>query len=297
MVFGLLVICAPAWADSTGSPQAASNPPNAPGRGWGSVEKTLGRPGVAQGEGLQIPFPRTDLNVVVQGYPLDSANVLVSWFAFRPGPAGTSKKDSLEGRVYLLDMEVAKALAQAAKGGLEVTALYSPFLDESPSIKCLLLKGQGSRSNLAWAAKGVLSATGTPMDPPAPDPKPTDLPVKADNFPHPNAWGDVQDLLGPGEEKGSTLLYRLEAKDKTASLSFQNHGKDTTALGELAVPEGESKALVEELLQRHVAVTADFSENTGESNQSLVDFWAVGDKKKLAEDLKEILSQEELLNP
>jgi len=279
----LLLVFSNGWA-------GADNP-------WASVEKALGRPGVEQGDGFQISLPRTDLNVVVQGYPLDSANALVSRFIFKGGPAGASKKDGLEGRVYLLDTEVPKAMAQAAKGGLEVAALYSPFLDESPSIKCLLLRGQGSRSNLAWAAKEVLAATGTPMDPPAQDPQPTALPATTTPPAHPNIWGDVQDLLGPGEEKGLTLLYVWEAKGKTASLSFQNHGKDTTALGELKLPEGESKALVEDFLQRHVTVTSVFNENSSEPNRSLVDFWAVGDKKQLAEDLKEILSQEGLLSP
>ncbi len=264
---------------------------------WTSVEKALGRPGVVQGEALQIAFPRTDLNVVVQGYPLDSANVLVSRFTFRPGPAGTSKKDSLEGRVYLLDVEVAKALAEAAKEGLEVTALYDPFLGESPSMKCLVLKGQGSRSNLAREAGGVLAATGTPMDPPTSDPKPADASSQADPLPHPNTWGDVQNLLGPGEEKGSTLLYIWEVKNKTASLSIQSHGKDTTVCGELALPEGSSKSLVDELLQRHFAIATVFTENSGDASRNIVDFWAVGDKKKLAGDLKGILAQEELLDP
>lgn len=279
MVLCLFLVGTRAWADAT----------------WDSVEKALGRSGEVQGEGFQILFPRTDLNVVVQGYPLDSANLLVSRFTFNPGPAETSKKDRLVGQVYLLDSEVAPALAQAAKGGLEVTALYSPFLDESPGLKCLRLRGDGPRSSLAWAAKMVLSATGTPMILSAETPSASPTP-KVTPSTNSSAWGNVQDLLGPGEEKGLTLLYKWEEEGQEASLIFQIHGNQTTVAGEWTISEEKSKALVEEFLKRHITVTALFNANPGDGSRTFVDFWAVGDKKNLAEDLKEILGQEELLS-
>lgn len=286
----VLLLSAPAWA--------ASAPSTSSGEGWTSVEKTLGRPGVEQGEGFQVLFPRMDLNVVIEGFPLDSANVLVSRFTFKPGPEGSSKKDNVEGQVYLLDSEVPQAMAQAAKGGLEVTALYSPFLDESPCLKCLRLRGVGARSTLAWTAKMVLLATGTPMALPSKKEDPAVSPTAlVTPSPDQNTWGDVRDLLGQGEEEGQTLFYKWGGKDREAFLSFQSHGKDSTALGELAVPEEESKALVEEFLQHHITVTALFTEDSEDTRRSFLDFWAVGEKKKLAEDLKEILGREEILSP
>jgi hypothetical protein len=257
------------------------------------VEKTLGRPGAVQGEEFQVLFPRTDLNVVVQGYPLDSANALASRFTFQALPEDSQKKAQMEGRIYLLASEVPQAMAQAAKGGLEVTALYSPFLDDSPDLKCLRLKGQGTLSGLAWAAKRVLSDTGTPMDPPKTVPPTASPTALATPLPDPHVWSEVQDLLGPGEEKGQTLLYKWDGKDRNIELVFQNHGKETTAFGECGVREGDSKALVEEFLQRHVAVTAVFNYDFDGNRLSLVDFWAVGNGKKLAEDLKEMLAPEE----
>jgi hypothetical protein len=260
--------------------------------GWATVEKTMGRPGMEQREGFQILFPRTDLNVVVQGFPLDSANVLVSQFLFQPGPEGKPKKAQMEGRVYLLDSEVPQAMAQALRGGLEITALYSPFLEESPALKCLRLRGEGSRSSLAWAAQMVLSPTGTPMDAPAKNPAPAGSPTAlVTPSTNKDAWEDIQGVLGQGEEKGLTLLYKWDGQGKDASLAFQNHGKDITAFGEFSIPEEKSKALVEEFLQRHITVTSRFTEDSAESPRSFVDFWAVGDGKKLAEDLKEILAQ------
>ncbi|HJT24353.1 MAG TPA: DUF1259 domain-containing protein, partial [bacterium] len=224
MVLCLVLAGTRAWADS----------------GWTSVEKALGRPGVEQGEEYRVLFPRTDLNVVVQGYPLDSANVLASRFTFKPGPMDNTKKDQVEGQLFLLDSEVSAAMAQAAKGGLEMTALYSPFLDESPCLKCLRLRGEGSRSSLAFAAKMVLSATGTPMVLPPENVEPQASPTATVTISRPNPWGEVQDLLGQGEEKGFTLLYKLESIGHEASLAFQTHGNQATVSGEFILPEGES---------------------------------------------------------
>jgi hypothetical protein len=299
----LLLLSTGAWADSV--PATTSTPSTSAGQkgsghkgsDWTSVEKALGRPGIAQEEGIQFLFPRTDLNVVVEGYPLDSANVLVSRFDFQPGPEGKTKKAHMEGQVYLLDSEVPEAMAQAVKGGLEVTALYSPFLDASPGLKCLRVKGEGSKSSLAWAAQMVLAATNTPLDAPPAKVTPTVSPTPPAASPrNHDSWGEVQDLLGQGEEKELTLLYKWEEKDRSAALAFQNHGKDTTTFGEISVPPGECRALVEDLLQRRITVTARFTEDSSAPSRGFVDFWAVGERKRLAEDLKEILSQEQFIN-
>ncbi len=299
LLFLFLLLCGTRlWADSTPSANSERTGSSPRDSGWSSVEKILGRPGKDQGQGLQVLFPRTDLNVVVQGFPLDSANVLVSRLLFQSAPPGKPQKARMEGRVYLLDSEVPQTMAQAARGGLEITALYGPFLEESPALKCLRLRGVGSRSSLAWAAQMVLSTTGTPMDPPAKNVTPVGSPTaSATASANQDTWEDVQDVLGQGEQKGLTLMYKWEGKDRDASLAFQNHGKDTTVFGEFSVPEEESKALVEVFLQRHIVVTSRFTEDSTEPPRSFVDFWAVGDGKKLAEDLKEILPQEEVVNP
>ncbi len=262
---------------------------------WAAVEKILGRPGVEAGQGFQVLFPRTDLNVLVEGFPLDSANALVSRVTFQPAPEGAApggrKKTQVTGQIYLLDSEVPQAMAQAARNGLEMTALYSPFLDSSPALKCLRLRGEGTPSNLAWAAKMVLSATGTPLLAPHPSSTPTALPTPS---PRPSAWQDIQDLLGGGEEKGPTLQYDWSGKSREATLIFQTDVTGTAVLGEFAVPPEDSENLMEELLQRHITLTALFTEKTGTGERDIVGFWAVGRGKKLAEGLKEVLDQEGL---
>lgn len=295
-------------APVTGPLDSSNTPPASPSKApvarvdwdWAQAGKILGRPGQAQGEGTLLLFPRTDLNVMVQGFPLDSATILVSRFSFQPvvqGPAPTAPKEArMMGRIYLLDPEVPQALSEAARSSLKITALYSPFLEESPALKCLRLEGDGTLSNLAWAAKMVLSATGTPLTALSTRTGPTPTAFSASSQ-EPNGWEEVQDLLGPGEEKGPTLLYEWEGNGRELSLAFQNYGKDTVALGEWTLPQEETQALVEGLLQRHITVTSVSTDYSGGDTLGFVDFWVVGDGKKLAGDFEGILAEEKLLNP
>ena len=126
---------------------------------WEGVEKTLGRPGIATGEGIRFEFPRTDLNVLVHGIPLEPRSLLVTWATFTP----QGSKADLQAWVLVLGSEVPKVTAQAVKHGLHLTTLDPPFLGASPEVFRLSLSGRGPRPKLAWALKMVLGSTGTPM--------------------------------------------------------------------------------------------------------------------------------------
>ena len=52
---------------------------------WIALENVFGRPGIEQ-EGLfKVAFSRTDLNVLVEGIPLEPEMALTTWFAFVQG--------------------------------------------------------------------------------------------------------------------------------------------------------------------------------------------------------------------
>src|SRR5579885_1177606 len=91
-----------ALAQSPTPPLAGATPGE-----WKGVEKILGCPGTLQGGVLRMAFPRTDLNVVVQGIPLEPELGLTSWFAFQALPeAPDARRTWMTGELVLLDQEV-----------------------------------------------------------------------------------------------------------------------------------------------------------------------------------------------
>lgn len=257
---------------------------------WQPVQKVLGPSGMEEGDRFQAAFPRTDLNVLVRGFPLDSAGILVSRFTFKRADPDAPKGTPIQmtAKLFLMDSEVPRAMAKALENGLEITGIYDPFLEESPSMKCLRLQGTGSRANLAWAAKMVLSATGTPFSSNTGNPG---------NNPNPNSsWGEVEDLFGQGDILGPILRYqgmgpRFQSPNGESCLFFQKDGKSMITLGEVLIPEGKKARLVGALTQRHIGVTALFTESWGEVRRDWLDFWAVGEGTQPAENLKEAFEE------
>lgn len=291
--------------------------------GWQSVEKILGRPGVEHGDMLKVSFPRTDLNVTVNGIPIEPGLALTSWFAFKPTPKGTM----VMGDMVLLDQEVPKVLAQLVKGGVEVTAIHNHLLNESPAIKYLHISGHGSRVNLAQNLKVLLSFTGTPPNPPAqptPGATPPALPDPSVNSGQ--SWSKVQAVLGPGKINGRVLQYgfpRAEAITEkgmeippfmgmATSLNFQKVGgmalgekgplglltgskasKDVVAAtGDFVLAAEEVNPVVETLTHNHITVTAIHSHMLEESPRLFfLHFWALGAPSEVAAGLKEALGK------
>ncbi len=291
----------------SGTSQGSSN--------WQSVEKILGRPGVEQGDMFKITFPRTDLNVTVNGIPIEPGLALTSWFAFKPMPKGTM----VMGDMALLDQEVPKVLVQLVKSGFEVSAIHNHLLNESPSMKHIHISGHGSRVNLAQSLKVLLSFTGTPQSPLAP-------PAASATPPTPPDWSKVQAILGPGKVNGRVLQYgfpRGEAITEmgmeippfmgmATSINFQKVGglvieekgllslpvgsktsKDVVAAtGDFVLVSDEVKPVVDTLTQNHITVNAIHNHMLNESPRLFfLHFWALGAPAEVAKGLKEALEK------
>ena len=305
----------------SGTSQGSSN--------WQSMEKTMGRPGVEQGDMLKITFPRTDLNVTVNGIPLEPGLALTTWFAFKPMPKGTI----VMGDMVLLDEEVPKVLSELVKGGFEVSAIHNHLLNESPSMKHIHISGHGSRVNLAQSLKVLLSFTGTPFRPAgfegqAP-PSPFAPPSANATPPGLLDWSKVQAILGPGKVNGRVLQYgfpRAEAITEKGmeippfmgtetSINLQKVGglvigekgplglpvgsktsKDVVAAtGDFVLISDEVKPVVDTLTQNHITVTAIHNHMLNESPRLFfLHFWALGAPTEVAKGLKEALGKVDL---
>ena len=127
---------------------------------WGRVESTLGRTASVQPDGVhRFGFPRTDLNVTVDGVPLRAAFALGSWLAFKQ----TGERTVVMGDLVLLENEVTPVRERLLKGGIEVTALHNHMLRARPMPMYMHVLGSGDAVALAETLHTALMASRTPL--------------------------------------------------------------------------------------------------------------------------------------
>jgi hypothetical protein len=103
---------------------------------------------------VRIAWPRTDVQVMVDGMPLKPFAGLGSWAAFTPAPHGAM----VMGDTVVFEDEVTPAMDAAFAGGLEVTGLHNHFFHDEPKVYFMHIGGMGEPEQLAAAVKGVWDA-------------------------------------------------------------------------------------------------------------------------------------------
>src|SRR5947199_8232591 len=109
----LLAICA-AVAGAT----AANAPASAQEIDWQKVDAAIGRGAAVTGDVHRYGFPRTDLQVTVDGVAIRPTLALGGWAAFKPAQGGAM----IMGDLVLLDTEIAPVMTQLIENGIEITA-------------------------------------------------------------------------------------------------------------------------------------------------------------------------------
>src|SRR3954470_16020223 len=101
----------------------------ATGIDWDQVDQTLGRKGATpSGEIHRYGFPRSDLNVTVDGVAIKPAFALGGWVAFQPIPSGGAM---MMGALVLADTEISPVMKKLLDEGLEVSAIHNHLLRTS----------------------------------------------------------------------------------------------------------------------------------------------------------------------
>src|SRR5262245_49093274 len=103
---------------------------------------------------VRIGWPRTDVEVTVDGMPLKPFAGLGSWAAFTPGHHGAM----VMGDTVVFQDEVTPAMDAAFAAGLEVTGLHNHFFHDEPKVYFMHLGGMGDPARLAAGVKGVWDA-------------------------------------------------------------------------------------------------------------------------------------------
>src|SRR5215467_5494442 len=129
--FKLLAICA-AMAGAT----AANAPANAQEIDWQKVDSAIGRGAAVTGDVHRYGFPRSDLQVSVDGVTVRPALALGGWAAFQPA-------------------------------GGEAMVMGDLVLLGTPATLYMHIEGHGDPVKLAAALRSALGLSRTPLGPPA----------------------------------------------------------------------------------------------------------------------------------
>src|SRR6187397_844118 len=87
---------------------------------WDKVDAALGRKGAVSGDVHRYGFPRSDLNVTLEGVTIKAALALGGWLAFKPAHGGAM----VMGDLVLLEAEINPVMATMIASGLEITAVH-----------------------------------------------------------------------------------------------------------------------------------------------------------------------------
>src|SRR5213596_2507443 len=103
----------------------------------------------------KVTFPRDDVKVVVNGWPMPPFMGLGTWAAFK----GESDKAIVMGDTVLFEDEVNPVMSVALDNGLSVTALHNHFSFDHPKVYFMHIEGEGTADKLAAAIRNVYDRT------------------------------------------------------------------------------------------------------------------------------------------
>src|SRR5262244_1899366 len=115
----LLAICA-AVAGATAT--------NAQDIDWQKVDAAIGRGAAVTGDVHRYGFPRTDLQVTVDGIAIRPTLALGGWAALKPAHGGAM----VMGDLVLLDTEIAPVMSKLIQNGIDITAVHNHVLRGNP---------------------------------------------------------------------------------------------------------------------------------------------------------------------
>src|SRR6266478_4072654 len=141
-----------------------ANAANAQGIDWQKVDAAAGRSAAVTGDAHRYGFPRTDLQVTVDGVTIRPAFALGGWAAFKP----MGNTAMVMGDLVLLGGEINPVISKLREGGIEVTAIHNHLLRAEPMTFYMHIGGHGDPVKMATAIHTALGASKTPLTPPTP---------------------------------------------------------------------------------------------------------------------------------
>jgi Domain of Unknown Function (DUF1259) len=269
---------------------------NAQGIDWQKVDAALGRSAAVTGDVHRYGFPRTDLQVTVDGVTIRPSFALGGWAAFKP----MGNMAMVMGDLVLLGSEINPVISKLQEGGLEVTAIHNHLLRAEPMTFYMHIGGHGDLEKMATALKAALSVSKTPMTAPAAGTPPAiDLNT-----------AQLDEILGAkGNNNGGVYAFGIPRRDAitesnmqvapagpmgvATAINFQPTGGGKAAItGDYVLIASEVNPVINELRKNGIEVTAIHSHMLDEQPRLIfMHFWANDDAIKLARGLRAALDK------
>ncbi len=263
---------------------------------WKKVDATLGRTATVSGEVHRWGFPRSDLQVTVDGVTLKPALALGGWAAFMP----MRGEAVVMGDLVLLETEINPVMAKLLEGGIEITAVHNHLLRANPETFYMHIGGHGDPVKMAEAIRSALTLSKTPFNPPAAAPTASPA-MELDT-------AQLDQIIGvKGQANGGVYQFNVPRRDSITetgmtvpiamgsanAINFQPTGAGKAAVtGDFVITADEVNPMIRTLRANGIEVTAIHSHMlTEQPRVFFVHFWANDDALKLAKGLRAALDK------
>jgi Domain of Unknown Function (DUF1259) len=265
---------------------------------WKKVDETIGKSAaVVSGDVHRYAFPRTDLNVTLDGVTIRPALALGGWTAFKPMHGGAM----IMGDLVLLETEISPVMLKLIANGAEITAVHNHLLRGSPATFYMHVGGHGDPVKLATAIRTALAESKTPLTPPSPPA--TQPTIDLDT-------AQLDQIIGvKGQANGGVYQFAVPRRDPVSessiqlspvgplgvatAIGFQPTGGGKAAItGDFVLAGEEVNPVIQALRSNGIEVTALHSHMLDEQPRLFfMHFWANDDAMKLARGLRAALDK------
>ena len=264
---------------------------------WKKVDEAIGRSAAVAGDVHRYGFPRTDLQVTVDGVNIRPTFALGGWAAFKPMHDGAM----VMGDLVLLETEINPVMAKLIANGLEVTAVHNHVLRGSPATFYMHIGGHGDPVKLATAIRTALAESKTPLTPPAAPASPPAVDLDT---------AQLDAIIGAkGQNNGGVYAFGVPRRDPISengmqitpvgpmgvatAINFQPTGGGKAAItGDFVLSGDEVQPVIKALRDNGIEVTAIHSHMLTEQPRLIfMHFWANDDAVKLAKGLRAALDK------
>jgi len=265
---------------------------------WQTVDQIFSRePAATSGDVRRYSFPRTDLNVTLDGVTIKPALALGGWVAFKQ----VQNQVMVMGDLVLLESEINPVMEKMMANGITITAVHNHLLRANPATFYMHIGGHGDAINMATAIRLALMESNTPLGRrPAAGSSPL---IDIDT-------SQLDQIMGVrGQVNGGVYQFAVPRRDPVTmagmpiapagpmglatGIGFQPTGAGKAAItGDFVLTADEVNPVIAALHASDIEVTALHSHMLDEQPRLFfMHFWANDDAIKLAKGLRAALDK------